>query len=114
LSSIITVGYSPTSQAGEINVLNENNKELSIKIEAVGDSAAFFKQEIPADKISSFIINASQLNGKSHFTIKGDTNPFTPGDKCQNLSVNKDYNLTFTDEKMGTTCIAEEVSLTLE
>ena len=111
LSAIITIGFVSVSHAGELNVLNENNKELLIKIEAVGDSSAFFKQTIPADKISSFTINASQLNGKTKFTIMGDTSTFTAGDKCKNLSVDKNYKVTLTTDTIGTTCTAEEISL---
>ncbi len=111
ISSIITLGYVPISQADVINVLNENNKELLIKIEAVGDSTAVLKQTIPAEHIFSFTVNSDQLNGKTNFTIMGDTTTFTAGDKCKNLSTSKDYTVTFTTDTVGTTCIAEEASL---
>ncbi|AIL12831.1 hypothetical protein IM40_03745 [Candidatus Paracaedimonas acanthamoebae] len=70
ISSIVTLGCVPILKAGVINVRNENNKELLIKIEAVGDSSAGLKQTIPAEYISSFTINSDQLNGKTNFIIK--------------------------------------------
>ena len=96
--------------ASTINVVNENKKPLTVKIEAEGDSNAYSKQEISAENKSTFKVEKSQLNGKSHFSIKGDTSAFTSGGKCENLSVEKNYTVTFQDDKMGTTCIAEEVS----
>ncbi|OJX12240.1 MAG: hypothetical protein BGO77_03575 [Caedibacter sp. 37-49] len=110
LSSIITLVSVPISHAGVINVVNENNKELLIKIEAIGDSSAILKQTIPAENVSSFSINSDQLNGKNNFTIMGDTSTFTSGDKCKNLSTNSDYKVTFTTDTVGITCIAEEIS----
>lgn len=97
------------SQAGEIKVINENKKTLGIKIEAEGDSNAVSKQEISAEHQSSFRVTKTQLNGKSYFSIKGDTSAFTSGGRCEHLSVEKDYTVTFQDDKVGTTCIAEEI-----
>jgi hypothetical protein len=96
--------------ASTIKVVNENKKPLTVKIEAEGDSNAYSKQEISAEQNSTFKVEKSQLNGKSHFSIKGDTSVITPGGKCENLSVEKNYKVTFQDDKMGTTCIAEEIA----
>lgn len=97
------------THAGEIQVVNENKKTLGIKIEAEGDSNAVSKQEISAEHRSSFHVTPVQLNGKSHFSIKGDTSAFTSGGKCEHLSVEKNYTVTFQNDKVGTTCIAEEI-----
>ncbi len=64
------------AHAGNIEVSNENKKELKVKIEAEGDSKSNFIQHISADEKSSFTIASDQLNGKSHFSIKGDTSAF--------------------------------------
>jgi transcription elongation factor len=103
------IAFASSSQAGKIDVVNENHKSLTIKIEAEGDSSAISRREISGDQHSTFEVNAQDLNGKSYYSIKGDVNAFTPGDKCQNLSIEKNYKVTFQDDKVGTTCIAEEV-----
>lgn len=104
------LALSGACQASKMQVTNENKKPLKIKIEAEGDSNAVTKMEISADHKSSFDVTSTQLNGKSHFSIKGDTSAFTPGGKCEHLDVSKNYKITFQDDKMGTTCIAEEVA----
>ena len=104
--------FSAASQAGRIDVVNENKKALKIKIEAEGEPSAVSFHTIPSEQNSSFEIKAEALNGKSHYSIKGDTNPFTLGDKCQHLSVEKDYKVIFLNDTAGTTCVAEEVTKT--
>lgn len=100
--------------AGRMEVVNENKKALKIRIEAEGDKLserlASFSKEIPSEREFTFLVDRSDLKGKSHYSIKGDTNPFAPGDKCQHLSVDKDYKVTFLNDPVGTTCIAEEIN----
>jgi hypothetical protein len=109
ISAFSSLILSSVSYAGKIDVVNENHKALDIKIEAEGDSKAVSKQQVSADHKSSFEVTSAQLNGKSYFSIKGDTSAFTPGGKCDHLSVDKDYKVTFLNDKMGTSCISEEI-----
>jgi hypothetical protein len=96
------------THAVHLQIVNENKKEIKVKIEPEGDSSAAFEQRIPADYNSSLNLDRSQFRGKSYFSIKGDTSAFTPGGKCEHLSVEKDYKVTFQDDKVGTSCVAEE------
>jgi len=109
MSAFCSLALSSVSYAGTVNVVNENNKTIDIKIEAEGDSNAVSKRQISADRESSFEVTTDQLNGKSYYSIKGDTSAFTPGGKCDHLSVDKNYNVTFLNDKMGTTCLSEEI-----
>jgi hypothetical protein len=97
------------THAVQLQIVNENKKEIKIKIEPEGDTAAAFTQTIPADYNSTLALDAKQFSGKSYFSIKGDTSVFTPGGKCEHLSVDKNYKVTFQDDKVGTTCVAEEL-----
>src|SRR5688500_15080682 len=110
---LMTISTFPTL-AGRVDVVNENTKNLKIKIEAEGDklaeSLASYVKEIPSEHYFSFLVDEADLKGKSHYSIKGVTNAFVPGDKCQHLSVNKNYKVTFLNETIGTTCVAEEIS----
>jgi hypothetical protein len=114
--SIITIALSLSiihcAMAGRIDVVNENKKPLKVKIKAEGSSVrenlAEYTKEIPAVYQSAFLVEESDLKGKSYYSIKGDTNPFTPGDKCSHLSVEKNYKVTFLNDTAGTTCVAIE------
>jgi hypothetical protein len=96
--------------AVHLEIVNENKKELKVKIEPEGASRAAFIQQIPAEHYSSLDLELGQFKGKSYYSIKGDTSAFTSGGKCEHLSVEKDYKVTFQNDKVGTTCIAEEIS----
>jgi hypothetical protein len=102
-------------RAGRIDVVNENKKALRIKIQAEGDTLhemlATYVKEIPSEHYFEFRVDATDLKGKSHYSIKGDTSPLTAGDKCQHLSVEKNYKVTFLNDVTGTTCVAEEVEI---
>ncbi|AIK96351.1 hypothetical protein [Candidatus Odyssella acanthamoebae] len=93
--------------ASTIHVTNHNKKPINIKIVAKEDKNAVTKMEIPAQQESTFTVDSEHLNGKSIYSIKGDTNPFTMGGKCEDLNVEKNYNVTFKNDKVGTSCVAE-------
>lgn len=99
--------------AGRIDVVNENKKALTVRIKAEGDNInenlATYIKEIPPEYYFTFMVESSDLEGKSHYSIKGDTNAFTPGGKCDHLSVDKNYKVTFLNDVAGTTCVAEEI-----
>ncbi|MCE3231512.1 MAG: hypothetical protein K0R52_1440 [Alphaproteobacteria bacterium] len=97
------------THAVQLQIVNENKKEIKIKIEPEGDTATAFTQTIPADYNSTLTLDVKQFSGKSYFSIKGDTSAFTPGGKCEHLSVDKDYKVTFQNNDIGTTCVAEEL-----
>jgi hypothetical protein len=101
------------AEASRIEVVNENKKPIKIKIEAEGNNInkkmTTYTQEIPSEYYYSFRIATSDLNGNSYYSIKGDTSAFTPGGKCNHLSVEKNYKVTFLNDSVGTSCIAEEI-----
>jgi hypothetical protein len=110
-TSFISLVHS--AAAGRIEVVNENKKPLKIKIRAEGNNfeknMTTYIQEIPGEYYFSFWVVASELKGKSHYSIKGYANAFTPGGKCDHLSVEKNYKITFLNDALETTCIAEEI-----
>jgi hypothetical protein len=99
--------------ASRIEVVNENKKSLKVKIKAEGSSIqedlATYVKEIPAEHYSTFSVEEPDLKGKSYYSIQGDTSPFTPGDKCARLSVEKNYKVTFLNDAIGTSCVAQEM-----
>jgi hypothetical protein len=101
------LALSSLSYAGQMNVVNETKKEIQVKIQAKGDKAHFV-QSIPADPLSSFTVETPRLNGKTGYSLKGHISPFTPLSQCKDLSVEKNYKVTFHHNHAGTTCMAEE------
>ena len=113
ITGLITVVSTIPVIAGRVDVVNENKKVLKVRIEAEGDklkeTLANYIKEIPSEYYFSFLVDVIDLKGKSHYSIKGDTSPFALGDKCEHLSVDKNYKVTFLNDAVGTTCIAEEI-----
>lgn len=97
----------------QVEVVNENKKELKVKIKAEGDNfnekLEAYVKKISGERESTFVVTSADLAGKSYYSIEGDTNPFTAGDKCKHLSVSKDYRVTFLNDTVGTTCVAQEI-----
>ena len=107
VSVTAVLALSSLSYAGQINVVNETKKEIQIKIQAKGDKAHFV-QSISADPLSSFTVGTPRLNGKTGYSLKGHISPFTPLSQCKDLSVEKNYKVTFHHNHAGTTCTADE------
>ncbi|MGN6671227.1 MAG: hypothetical protein ACTHJ4_06800 [Candidatus Nucleicultricaceae bacterium] len=100
------------ADAGTVQVINENKKSLKVRIKAEGnvlnEDLASYVEIIPAEHYYTFTVTPENLKGKTHYSIKGDTNPFTVGDKCDHLSVDANYRVTFINDVAGTTCVAEK------
>ncbi len=100
--------------AGELRVVNENKKELQIKLIPEGAATETVHKANYRIKPESYIVlkvAQKNIDNKSYFSIKGDTNWAGVGnDTCEHLSVHKNYRVTFQNNTIGTTCIAEEIS----
>lgn len=100
-------------KAGRLQIVNENKKELTVEVRASGDPMterlAKRTLDIPPEHYYEFYVSPSHLKGKSLFSIEGSTNPLTPGGSCKNMSVHKNYEVTFKNDTLGTTCVATEL-----
>jgi hypothetical protein len=122
VSLIIVYGsiHSYEASAGYIRVINEKPNDLTIQIipePALTEKAALSKDikgkaHAAQKNYADFYIAPEHINNKSHFAVAGATNFFL-GDKCRNLSVLKHYEISFQDDPVGTTCVAEEVPETM-
>lgn len=106
----------PNVHASKLKVINENENEIMIKIipePALVERAKYSKiikgVAKPHQKnFTTFEIMPKDIEGKSHFAVAGITDFFL-GDTCRNLSVLKNYEITFQNNILGMTCIAEEI-----
>lgn len=97
------------ASASMLNITNKNQKPIKVKIAADKDPNAMIKIKVSKENYSTIRVDREHLNGTSTFSITGDTNPFTIGGSCSGLNVERDYNITFTDDKVGTSCTSELV-----
>lgn len=115
VSSLITLPLS----AGTVRVKNEKTLPIILHIIPEGKSKnnVIYHAEIPAASESGkitepsyfdFAITPKDIDNKTYYSIQGETVPFI-GDQCNHLNVSKDYQVTFQNEEVGTTCIAEEI-----
>ena len=118
LLSIFSI--SSIAAAGTLHVVNDKTKDITVNIKPEGASLGFtLKQTIPAAKVDNqgnsaestrfiFPIERGAIENKSVYSVTGSvgTIGFLSG-TCENLSVDKDYTITFTDDKVGTSCKAE-------
>lgn len=73
------LSFAYPSMASKIDIVNENKKELTVKINGEGvDAADPYEIKIPAEHNSTLVINRKDLNNKTFYSIKGDTSNFTP------------------------------------
>lgn len=107
-----------------IEIVNENKKDLTIKVKvdrkvsdmkkeklssAISGSLSTYVKKIPAEENSILILDSKDVNGEKHYFIKGDTGAIVFGGKCEFLSIDKNYRVTFLNDLVGTTCLAEEI-----
>ena len=108
LSAISLLAIS-TANAGDINIVNQNKKAIDVRFEASDDSKIYFDHQIPATAESKFTLTEDNLKGKKIFFVKGSSNSIT-SDKCKDLHIDKNYELVFTNDSVGTTCVATEIT----
>ncbi len=58
---------------------------------------------------AEFIISPEHLHGHQHFSVTGNSGGIFSGGSCRNLSTAKNYQITFLNDDIGTTCISEEI-----
>ncbi|MBL0942478.1 MAG: hypothetical protein IBJ00_07135 [Alphaproteobacteria bacterium] len=99
--------------AGELRVVNENKKQLHIKLIPEGAATESVHKSTYKIRPESYIvlkIQPKHIDNKGYFSIKGDTNWAGVGnDTCEHISVHKNYRVTFQNNTIGTTCVAEEI-----
>ncbi|MBA4118883.1 MAG: hypothetical protein C0514_08335 [Candidatus Puniceispirillum sp.] len=98
------------AKAERLHIVNENKKALAVKVRASGDplteELAEKRVTIPQEHFFDFTVSPADLNGKSLYDIVGDTNPVAMGGTCKNLRVEQKYKIVFTNDTVGTSCIA--------
>ena len=93
--------------AGEILVINETGKDLTIQIEAqeaMGETK--YTKSIPAQYESTLMVSREELGGSKLYSITSVTDSFTEGSTCHNLDLDKKYKFVFKNDNVGTICLA--------
>ena len=99
-----------TAEASKLTVSNQNDKDLTVYIQAEGsvsEDLHWMEITIPAKATTDINVTAKDMGGKATYFIRGRTNPLTPRGTCSNMSVDKDYKVTFKNLNIGTECTCE-------
>lgn len=100
---------SSVAMAGLLKINNENDKKLTIRIiPEEAKSSTIYKRDLPAKGQLDLNVTPADINNKSYYSLEGETHPFI-GDTCKHLNVSEDYDVTFQDDKVGTTCLAKPI-----
>ncbi len=114
LTTVVCLSASLCLRAQTLEIVNENQKQVDIRVYAEGDSFTEELSErcfhIRANGTCKQYMTPQQFNGKSLYAISGETNPFTSSGTCRNLSVHKNYKVVFTNDAIGTSCVATETT----
>jgi hypothetical protein len=98
--------------AGTVIVRNENHKAIEIKVMGEGSDTTShaITHKIPEDQEYRFAVVSKDVGNKKYFELQGNTTPFTGGN-CRHLDVRKHYEITFQDDAIGSTCLAQEIRI---
>jgi hypothetical protein len=98
----------PKTYAGKVKVVNENKHAVWFRL-IPQEHHIRPKYNLKVSRKSHKYLNVTSkdIAGKTIYSIEGEKK--YGGDSCINLSVDKDYLVTFKRNKIGTTCIAEEI-----
>ena len=116
LSAISFLAISTAAHAGNVKVVNQNDKPLDLRFEAADDDKNFKEfKNIPAfgEKFDAIKVTKEEFKGKELLAVKATVNGLTynKSESCSKLNVDKHYKLVFTNDKINTTCEATELSV---
>ena len=106
---------SQNAEAGIVTITNTSQSELNINVIAAPDGAPYCKKclESPlrmcGGEVAKIVVPLDALCGREYFSVLDVTNGFMGGSKCKNLSVFKNYAVSFYETTLGTRCECTEI-----
>lgn len=97
---------------GHLVIHNRTEKPVSLKVIADPFKALDIRHELSAQETLSLTVTPQDLKGATRYKLEGTVHIFW-GSQCTNLSVDKDYEITFTAGLMGVKCSSEEKNILL-
>lgn len=99
-----------------INIFNDNEDNIVLKIipEPAFDEYTYCWKCIAGLNMGlkhnvSLNIATQAFRGINHFAVRGTTGGFLFNGECRNLSVFKNYEIHFLNDRVGTTCVSKEI-----
>lgn len=109
-------GNSQKAEAGIVTITNYSQSELNINVIAPPNGAPYCKKclgsslEMCGNETAKIVVPLDALCGGEYFSVLDITNGFMGGSKCRNLSVYKNYDVSFYETTLGTRCHCAEIS----
>lgn len=97
----------PVSAQGNLLIHNRTDKPLSLKVIADPFKAIDIRHELAAQETLSLTVAPQDLKGVTRYKLEGTVHIFW-GSQCPKLSLDKNYEITFTAGLIGVKCRAEE------
>ena len=111
---LASCGHSQKAEAGIVTVTNHSQSELKINVIAAPDGAPYCKKCLESPLVAcgsdaKILVPLDALCGGECFSVLDVTNGFMGGSKCKNLSVYKNYAVSFYETNLGTRCESTEI-----
>ncbi len=109
-------GNSEEAEAGTVTITNHSQSELNINVIAAPDGSPYCKKclesplRVCGSEVAKILVPLDALCGGEYFSVLDVTNGFMGGSKCRNLSVFKNYAVSFYETTLGTRCECTEIS----
>ncbi len=113
ISAIIVLGcFHNNAHSGKIFVINETKKTIHFRLIPEPEHNNLFRKKYGKLKVKrnstrEFLVEPHHVKGQPVYSIEGEKS--FGGDTCINMDIHKDYRIIFKKEKIGMTCIAEEI-----
>ena len=108
-------GNCQNAEAGVVTITNQSQSELKINVIAAPDGAPYCKKclesplQVCGSEVAKIVVPLDALCGGEYFSVLDVTNGFMGGSKCRNLSVFKNYAVSFYETTLGTRCECTEI-----
>lgn len=103
------------TEAGMVKIINDS--ELSIMVDVVSDpewvpyckTCFDSRLEVCGKQTAEIIVPLDAFGGCSSFAMADMVDGFMGSGKCSNLNVYKNYEVTFSDTLLGTSCSCKQI-----
>lgn len=112
---LATWGNCQKAEAGIVTITNHSQSELKINVIAAPDGAPYCKKCLDSSLLmcggetAKIVVPLDAFCGGECFSVLDVTNGFMGGSKCKNLSVFKNYAVSFYETTLGTRCECTEI-----
>lgn len=113
--ALVSWGNYQKVEASILTITNHSQSKLEISVISAPDGAPYCKKclgsplQLCEKETAKIAVPLDALCGAEYFSVLDVTNGFLGGNKCKNLSVMKNYDVSFYETTLGTMCECIEI-----